>query len=103
MGNMMRWKLRLTLMILASATIWSQGTTAQTPVTTPQTGAKFTSAIDFVRRQVTPRDAKTKQFIPDLRKDDFILLEDGVEQKIDTMALVHGGRTIQDVVPQAVA
>jgi len=72
-------------------------------VTNPQAGARFTSAIDFVRRQVTPRDAKTKQFIPDLRKDEFILLEDGVEQKIDTMALIHGGRTIQDVVPQAVA
>jgi VWFA-related protein len=56
-----------------------------------------------VRRDVTPRDAKTKQFIPDLRKEDFILLEDGVEQKIESMALIHGGRTIQDVLPQAVA
>ena len=99
----MKWKLRLALTILASTALWAQGTPTQTPVATPQTGARFTSAIDFVRRDVTPRDAKTKQFIPDLRKEDFILLEDGVEQKIDTMSLIHGGRTIQDVVPQAVA
>ncbi len=56
-----------------------------------------------MRRDVTPRDAKTKQFIPDLRKADFILLEDGVEQKIESMTLVHGGRTIEDVVPVAAA
>ena len=102
MGNHMKWKLRIVLTLLATATLWAQGTPTQTPAT-PQSGTKFTSAIDFVRREVTPRDAKTQQFLPDLRKDDFILLEDGVEQKIESMALVHGGRILQDVVPQAVA
>jgi len=97
----MKWKLRLITTILATTTMWAQGTQPPTPPQT--TGTRFTSAIDFVRRDVTPRDAKTKQFIPDLRKDDFILLEDGVEQKIASMTLVHGGRTIEDVVPVAVA
>lgn len=99
----MKWKLRLSLSLLASTMVWAQGTTPQTPPPTAQQGTRFTSAIDFVRRDVTPRDAATKQFIPDLRKEDFILLEDGVEQKIETMALIHGGRTIQDVLPAAVA
>ncbi len=100
----MKWTLRLATTILATGTIWAQGTQpqTQTPVN-PQTGARFTSAIDFVRRDVTPRDAKTQAFIPDLRKDDFLLLEDGVEQKIESMTLVHGGRAFQDVVPVAVA
>jgi len=100
---MKNWKLRLSLSILASTMVWAQGTPAQTPTTQGQQGTRFTSAIDFVRRDVTPRDAESKQFIPDLRKEDFVLLEDGVEQKIETMSLIHGGRTIQDVVPVAVA
>lgn len=96
----MKWTFRLAATILGTATIWAQGTPPQTPA---NQAARFTSAIDFVRRDVTPRDAKTKEFIPNLRKEDFILLEDGVEQKIDSMALIHGGRTIQDVIPEAVA
>jgi VWFA-related protein len=87
---------------LASIAVWAQSP-APSQTQNPQQGTRFTSAIDFVRRDVTPRDAKTGQFIPNLTKDDFILLEDGVVQKIDTMTLVHGGRVINDVAPIAVA
>ena len=70
---------------------------------TPQQGTRFTTSIDFVSRDVTPRDAKTKQFLPDLKREDFTLLEDGVPQKIDSFALVHGGRLLPDITPAAVA
>jgi VWFA-related protein len=75
---------------------------AQTPAA-PQQGARFTTAVDFVRQIVTARDAKTGQFLPDLKRDDFVLLEDGVRQDIQSFVLVHGGRSLSDVVPTSVA
>jgi VWFA-related protein len=91
---------RLALTIAASTVIWAQGTPAPQ---TRQQGTRFTTSIDFVSKDVTPRDAKTKQFLPDLKREDFTLLEDGVEQKIESFALSHGGRLLSDITPAAVA
>lgn len=52
----------------------------------------FRSAVTHVTTDVIPRDANGR-FIPDLTKDNFTVLEDGVPQTIDSFALVHGGRT----------
>jgi VWFA-related protein len=52
----------------------------------------FRAAVTHVTTDVIPRDANGR-FIPDLTKDNFTVLEDGVPQKIDSFALVHGGRT----------
>lgn len=94
-----RWWARLALTIAASTMVWAQGT----PATQPQQGIRFTTAIDFVSKDVTPRDTKTKQFLPDLKKEDFTLFEDGVEQKIESFALSHGGRLLTDIAPAATA
>jgi VWFA-related protein len=56
----------------------------------------FRAAVTHVTTDVIPRDAQGR-FIPDLTKDDFTLLEDGVPQKIDSFALVHGGRTFNTI------
>jgi VWFA-related protein len=95
------WWARLALTIAASTVVWAQGTPA--PQTIPQQGTRFTTSIDFVSQDVTPRDAKTLQFLPDLKKEDFTLLEDGVEQKIESFALSHGGRLLSDITPAAIA
>jgi VWFA-related protein len=81
--------------------VWAQGTTPKPAA--PQSGTRFTTSIELVRIDVTPRDSKTGQFLPDLRKDDFTLFEDGVPQRLDTLTLTHGGRQIIDVMPEAVA
>jgi VWFA-related protein len=52
----------------------------------------FRAAITHVTTDVIPRDSNGR-FIADLSKEDFTLREDGVPQKIDSFALVHGGRT----------
>jgi VWFA-related protein len=52
----------------------------------------FRAAITHVTTDVIPRDSSGR-FIPDLTKENFTVLEDGVVQKIDSFALVHGGRT----------
>ena len=64
----------------------SLAATAQTPQPT------FRSAVTHVTTDVIPRDGNGR-FLPDLTKENFTVLEDGVPQTIDSFALVHGGRT----------
>jgi VWFA-related protein len=73
------------------------------PGTTPQQGSRFTTAIDFVRMDVTPRDSRSGQFIPNIDRSEFVILEDGVEQKIESMTLVVGGRVTSDTPPPSMA
>ena len=51
----------------------------------------FTSRVDVVTLDVVVRD-KQKQFVPDLKMSDFIVLEDGVEQKLADFRPFRGGR-----------
>ena len=43
------------------------------------------------------RATRDGRFIPDLTKDSFTVLEDGIAQTIDSFALVHGGRTFNTI------
>ena len=52
----------------------------------------FRQFVDLVTTDVIVRDAGG-QFVADLTKDDFVVLEDDVEQEIASVQLVHGGRT----------
>jgi len=73
---------------------------AQEPTTQKPT---FRVQIELVTQDVIVRDSKG-QFIPDLRKDEFEVYEDGVKQDIISMNLTHGGRVTNLVAPpQAVA
>ena len=56
----------------------------------------FRATVTHVTTDVIPRDEKGR-FVPDLTKDDFTVLEDGVAQTIDSFALVHGGRTFNSI------
>lgn len=84
----------MVLVLAATTAISAQGAPSQT-------GARFTTTIDLVSQNVTPRDGKTLQFIPDLKAGDFTVLEDGVPQKIESFTLVHGGRQLTDNTPSA--
>lgn len=100
MQTNLKWWLRLALTIAASTMVLAQGNPAPQ---TPQQGTRFTTAIDFTSKDVTPRDAKTKQFLPDLKREEFQIFEDGVEQRIESFALSHGGRLLSDILPASVA
>jgi VWFA-related protein len=52
----------------------------------------FTTRVDLVTTDVVVRDNKG-QFIADLKKGDFEVLEDGVPQTLVSFSLTHGGRT----------
>jgi VWFA-related protein len=58
----------------------------------------FTSRVELVTTDVVVRD-NSGQFIADLKKDDFEVLEDGVPQKIVSFSLTHGGRSYNIAAP----
>ncbi len=51
----------------------------------------FRGAADLISIDVVPKDSKG-QFYPNLTKDDFVILEDGVEQQLLNFATANGGR-----------
>jgi VWFA-related protein len=53
----------------------------------------FTTAIDYVATDVRVTD-KNGMFVPNLRQQDFTVLEDGVEQKITNFTVWIGGRAL---------
>jgi VWFA-related protein len=58
------------------------------------------SGVTYVSTDVTVRDERG-QFVSDLRRQDFDVYEDGVQQQITGFTLTHGGRIITDQLPSA--
>jgi VWFA-related protein len=85
--------------LLASVTLGAQAPAGQPPrPATPNEGAatdpqvQFRVAINLVTTDVIVRD-EAGQFVADLTKDDFNVFEDGVQQELASVDLIHGGRT----------
>jgi VWFA-related protein len=64
----------------------------------PDDRPTFTTRVDLVSTDVIARDGKG-QFVPDLKKEDFEIFEDGVKQTIVSFTLVHGGRVFNVAAP----
>ena len=60
--------------------------------------ADFRVAVDLVTTDVIVRD-QNGQFVADMNKDDFQILEDGVRQDVASLVLVHGGRVLNQILP----
>ena len=58
----------------------------------------FTMRIDLVTNDVIIRDDRGN-FVPDLKKDEFEVFEDGVKQDIVSMTVVTGGRVTNLLAP----
>src|SRR5207248_6409690 len=58
----------------------------------------FKVQVDLVTNDVIVRDEKGN-FIPDLKKEDFEVFEDGVKQDIASMTVVTGGRVTNVLAP----
>jgi VWFA-related protein len=69
------------------------GLSAQSPAppADQQTPPNFRVQIDAVTMDVIIKDDQGR-FVPDLRKDEFEVYEDGVKQEITSMTMSHGGR-----------
>src|SRR5213083_653700 len=58
----------------------------------------FRVQVDLVTNDVVVRDEKGN-FVPDLKKDEFEIFEDGVKQDITSMTVVTGGRVNNVLAP----
>ena len=65
-----------------------------------QEAPTFKVQVDLVTTDVLVRDNKGN-FLPDLKKDDFEIYEDGVLQDISSMTVVTGGRVTNALLPPA--
>ncbi|MCU0252520.1 MAG: VWA domain-containing protein [Vicinamibacterales bacterium] len=96
--------------VLAGTVLLAQtpGTPGQAPPgVPPKTDAlgqkpTFRVTVDLVTNDVIARDSRG-QFVADLTKEDFDLLEDGVPQQIASLVLVHGGRVSNLALPPPAA
>ena len=75
----------------------AQQPTPTRPATAEQTPV-FRSGITLVTTDVIVRD-ENGQFLPDLAPEDITVFEDGVEQEIASLVLVHGGRVYNQLLP----
>jgi VWFA-related protein len=88
--------------------VLAAGLSAQTPApppaqppasaTTTQQKPTFRVQVDLVTNDIVVRDDKGN-FIPDLKKDEFEVFEDGVKQELTSMTVVTGGRVTNVMAP----
>jgi VWFA-related protein len=90
----------LLTMLLAMATVSGQAQQQVPPTRNPQ--ATFQATTDHIRSHVVVKDSKG-QFVPDLRPDEFQVLEDGVPQRITTFWRAFGGRMLSQLAETPVA
>ena len=90
----------------ATLVVLSAGLAAQTPSQAPATPNSATTQekptfkvqVDLVTNDIIVRDEKGN-FIPDLKKEEFEIYEDGVKQDITSMTVVTGGRVTNVLAP----
>jgi VWFA-related protein len=96
------WSFALVILAVGlSAQISSSAAPVQQPATGGQPSAQrptFKVEVDLVTTDVIVRDERGN-FVPDLTKTDFEILEDGVKQNIVSMTLSHGGRVTNVLAP----
>src|SRR5581483_204537 len=68
------------------------------PAAPAQEKPTFRVSVDLVTNDVIVRDEKGN-FVPDLKKDDFEIYEDGVKQDISSMQVITGGRVTNLLAP----
>ena len=86
-----------TLVVGLAAALSAQRPGQPNAAQTPETPT-FRVQVDLVTTDVLVRDEKGN-FVPDLRKDDFDVYEDGVLQDISSMTVVTGGRVTNALAP----
>src|SRR6266850_715543 len=82
-----------------AATLAAQQPQQQSPQPQQQQQPTFRSTAELVTTDVIVRDAKSDQFMADLKPTDFEVFEDDVKQELASMVLIHGGRAYNTLAP----
>jgi VWFA-related protein len=88
--NWIRLGVSVAIALATGVAVAGQGAPPQQPASKEQQPT-FRRTIEFVTMDAIVRNERD-QFVADLTKDEFEILEDGVTQNIQSMTLVHGGR-----------
>jgi VWFA-related protein len=96
------WQARLCRILLPTmaATMVVSAQTPPRPQTSPAQQPTFRTTIEAVSTTVIARDQKGN-FVPDLRKDEFQVFEDGVPETVSLFVPVIGGRALQEEIATA--
>jgi VWFA-related protein len=86
------------VLVVLTAGLSAQVTVPMKSDKPPQEKPTFRIQVDLVTNDVIVRDDKGN-FVPDLKKDDFEIFEDGVKQDITSMTVVTGGRVNNVLAP----
>ena len=86
------------LLVALGASLAAQQPAPARPDGAAQEKPTFKVQVDLVTNDVIVRDDKGN-FIPDLKKEDFDVFEDGVKQDIASMTVVTGGRVTNVLAP----
>src|SRR5688572_27266086 len=70
---------------------------AQAPA--PNQPPTFRASVDLITTDMIARDARTEQFISNLKPNEIEIFEDGVKQEIVSFVLTHGGRVYNQLAP----
>src|SRR5688572_12319988 len=104
-GRKRTWPVAVAIALAAAG----GGMQAQNPPTPPppqqppqpaiaRTDQVIRTGVELITTDVIVRDSRG-QFISDLKKDEFELLEDGVKQQVISFTLTHGGRSYNVAAP----
>jgi VWFA-related protein len=96
------WPWLTLAVLLTTAPMLGQQAPPKPPAGQATQRPTFVSQVDLVTLDVIVRD-KRGQFLPDLKRDEFIVLEDGVAQEVLDPHLIYGGRQLSADAPAAVA
>src|SRR5476649_1018577 len=94
-----------TTLLLIVMTPFTPGAASSAPGQQPATAQDrptFSVQVDLVTTDLVARDGKGN-FVSDLTRDEFEVLEDGVKQDIVSITLSHGGRVSNVLAPPPAA
>jgi VWFA-related protein len=94
------WSTALLVVLAVGLSAQTQPPAPPTPPANaaPQEKPTFKVQVDLVTNDIIVRDEKGN-FIPDLKKEEFEIYEDGVKQDISSMTVVTGGRVTNVLAP----
>jgi VWFA-related protein len=93
------WSTALLVVLAASLSAQAPAPATQAPpAAAAQERPTFKIQVDLVTQDIVVKDEKGN-FIPDLKKEDFEIFEDGVKQDISSMTVVTGGRVTNVLAP----
>jgi VWFA-related protein len=85
------WPCAVALALATGAAVRAQNPPAKPQAPAPAAEQVIRTGVELITTDVIVRDSRG-QFIADLKKDEFEILEDGVKQQLVSFTLTHGGR-----------